>query len=159
MNSQWLRHTVGTCKPGIDNYVKNVILMDMDRDGKLDVVARSSKIVTIYFQTAADTWKAKRSPLINTRGSGWVTSTAMGIPTLQSMAAGTRPRLMQGMAVTRLAFTLTNGYRPANHRPGLGPWWLQSGGRRPRWEWQERYRCHTSRGHGGDLPCGLVLDK
>jgi hypothetical protein len=50
--AQWRRHALGT----IGSWGKDVHLADLDRNGLIDVVARSSSICYAWFQDAGDVW-------------------------------------------------------------------------------------------------------
>jgi hypothetical protein len=53
----WNRHTITTSAP-VDNYIHDVELGDINRDGKLDAVIRHGKTV-LYLQNAPDSWTTK----------------------------------------------------------------------------------------------------
>lgn len=55
----WKRHNVQAEVAREKNYIKNIDAADMDGDGRMDIVARVQRTVTVYFQKSADSWTEK----------------------------------------------------------------------------------------------------
>jgi hypothetical protein len=58
---EWPEHLIGSYNDPDENYNKDIEVTDFDRDGKLDVVARSHRSVMVYRQYARNAWRKIQS--------------------------------------------------------------------------------------------------